>query len=148
MREEWQGFEGGSWAVEVNVRSFIQHNYTPYEGDEKFLAGPTERTLKLWEKAKELMQEENKKGIIDAETQKPSTITAFGPGYLDKDNEVIVGFQTDKPLKEVLCQTVVSVWLKRHWNPMAIPLIKPQRRYIPITERLTMTEFLMRIQMP
>ena len=99
MRQEWHGFEGGSWTVEVNVRSFIQHNYTPYEGDDKFLVGPTKRTQKLWEKTQELMKEENKKGIIDAETSKPSTITTFGPGYLDKDNEVIVGFQTDKPLK-------------------------------------------------
>ena len=99
MRHEWHGFEGGSWTVEVNVRSFIQHNYTPYEGDDKFLVGPTKRTQKLWEKTQELMKEENKKGIIDAETSKPSTITTFGPGYLDKDNEVIVGFQTDKPLK-------------------------------------------------
>ena len=99
MRQEWQGFEGGSWVVDVNVRSFIQRNYTPYEGDDKFLLGPTKRTLKLWEKTQELMKEENEKGIIDAETLKPSTITTFGPGYLDKDNEVIVGFQTDKPLK-------------------------------------------------
>ncbi|NLO10510.1 MAG: formate C-acetyltransferase [Clostridiales bacterium] len=99
MRQEWHGFEGGSWTVDVNVRSFIQHNYTPYEGDDKFLVGPTKRTQKLWEKTQELMKEENKKGIIDAETSKPSTITTFGPGYLDKDNEVIVGFQTDKPLK-------------------------------------------------
>ena len=99
MRQEWHDFEGGSWTTDVNVRSFIQHNYTPYEGDDKFLVGPTKRTLKLWEKTQELMKEENAKGIIDAETSKPSTITAFGPGYLDKDNEVIVGFQTDKPLK-------------------------------------------------
>lgn len=99
MRQEWHDFEGGSWTADVNVRSFIQHNYTPYEGDDKFLVGPTKRTLKLWEKAQELMKEENTKGIIDAETSKPSTITTFGPGYLDKDNEVIVGFQTDKPLK-------------------------------------------------
>ncbi|NLJ95825.1 MAG: formate C-acetyltransferase [Clostridiales bacterium] len=99
MRQEWQGFEPGSWVTDVNVRSFIQHNYTPYEGDDSFLTGPTERTLKLFEQVKELMKEENKKGIIDAETLRPSTITTFGPGYLDKDNEVIVGFQTDKPLK-------------------------------------------------
>ncbi|HHT88982.1 MAG TPA: formate C-acetyltransferase [Clostridiales bacterium] len=99
MRQEWHDFEGGSWTTDVNVRSFIQHNYTPYSGDESFLVGPTKRTLKLWEKAKELMKLENEKGIIDAETLRPSTITAFGPGYLDKENEVIVGFQTDKPLK-------------------------------------------------
>lgn len=99
MRQEWYDFKPGSWTTDVNVRSFIQHNYTPYEGDESFLAGPTERTKKLWAQVLELMKEENKKGIIDAETSKPSTITAFGPGYLDKENEVIVGYQTDKPLK-------------------------------------------------
>ncbi len=99
MRQEWYDFEPGSWMTDVNVRSFIQHNYTPYEGDDSFLVGPTERTTQLWEQVKELMQEEAKKGIIDAETSVPSTITAFGPGYLDKDKEVIVGFQTDKPLK-------------------------------------------------
>ena len=99
MIQEWHDFEGGSWTADVNVRSFIQHNYSPYDGDDTFLVGPTKRTLKLWEKAQELMKEESKKGIIDAETLKPSTITTFGPGYLDKDNEVIVGFQTDKPLK-------------------------------------------------
>ncbi len=98
-KQEWYGFEPGSWMTDVNVRSFIQHNYTPYEGDESFLAGPTNRTTELWEKVMELMKEENNKGILEAETEKPSTITAFGPGYVDKDKELIVGFQTDKPLK-------------------------------------------------
>jgi len=99
MTQEWNDFKQGSWMTDVNVRSFIQHNYTPYEGDASFLVGPTERTTQLWEEVKTLMQEESKKGIIDAETSIPSTITAFGPGYIDKDKEVIVGFQTDKPLK-------------------------------------------------
>lgn len=99
MRQEWYDFQPGSWMTDVNVRSFIQHNYTPYEGDDTFLAGPTKRTTGLWEKVMDLMKEEAKKGIVDAETEKPSTITAFGPGYLDKGSEVIVGFQTDKPLK-------------------------------------------------
>ncbi|WP_429143826.1 formate C-acetyltransferase [Anaerotaenia torta] len=99
MRQEWYDFKPGSWMTGVNVRSFIQHNYTPYEGDESFLAGPTARTNRLWEKVMELMKEENSKGILEAETEKPSTITAFGAGYLDKENEIIVGFQTDKPLK-------------------------------------------------
>lgn len=99
MREEWNGFETGSWTTDINVRSFIQHNYTPYEGDDSFLAKPSERTMKVWEQVKELMKEENAKGIIDAETRIPSTITAFGPAYVDKENEVITGFQTDKPLK-------------------------------------------------
>ncbi len=99
MREEWNGFAPGSWMTDINVRSFIQHNYTPYEGDGSFLAGPTDRTKKLWDKVLELMLVETEKGVVDAETTKPSTITAFGAGYLDKDNEIIVGFQTDKPLK-------------------------------------------------
>ncbi len=99
MRQEWFDFQPGSWTTDINVRSFIQHNYTPYEGDATFLAGPTARTQKLWEQVKELMLEENRKGILDVETRKPSTITTFGAGYLDKENEVIVGYQTDKPLK-------------------------------------------------
>jgi formate C-acetyltransferase len=99
MRQEWYDFNPGSWTTDINVRSFIQHNYTPYEGDDSFLVGPTKKTKELWDEVSELMKEENKKGIIDAETLKPSTITAFGPGYIDKDKEVIVGFQTDKPLK-------------------------------------------------
>ena len=99
LREEWYDFEPGSWVNEIDVRDFIQKNYTPYEGDDSFLADPTARTKKLWEQVLELMQVENEKGIIGAETRKPSTITTFGPGYLDKENEVIVGFQTDEPLK-------------------------------------------------
>ncbi|NLP33910.1 MAG: formate C-acetyltransferase [Clostridiales bacterium] len=99
MRQEWYEFKPGSWTTDINVRSFIQHNYTPYEGDDSFLVGPTKRTTELWDEVSELMKEETKKGIIDAETKKPSTITAFGPGYLNKEKEVIVGFQTDKPLK-------------------------------------------------
>ena len=99
MRQEWYEFEPGSWNTDINVRSFIQHNYTPYEGDDSFLEEPTEKTRKLWEKVMELMSEESEKGVLDVETKKPSTITAFEPGYLDKENEIIVGFQTDKPLK-------------------------------------------------
>lgn len=99
MRQEWYEFNSGSWTTDINVRSFIQHNYTPYEGDASFLEGPTQRTKALWDEVLKLMKEENEKGILDVETIKPSTITAFGPGYVDKDKEVIVGFQTDKPLK-------------------------------------------------
>ncbi|QHQ62703.1 formate C-acetyltransferase [Anaerocolumna sedimenticola] len=99
MRQEWYDFNTGSWTTDINVRSFIQHNYTPYEGDASFLAEATQRTKDLWNQVSDLMKEESKKGIIDAETLKPSTITTFGPGYIDKDKELIVGFQTDKPLK-------------------------------------------------
>ncbi|NLJ89689.1 MAG: formate C-acetyltransferase [Clostridiales bacterium] len=99
LKQEWYDFVPGSWTTEINVRDFIQHNYTPYEGDESFLEGPTDRTKELWNEVLELMKIENEKGIIGAETRKPSTITTFGPGYIDKDKEVIVGIQTDEPLK-------------------------------------------------
>jgi formate C-acetyltransferase len=99
MRQEWYDFNPGSWTTDIDVRNFIQTNYTPYEGDGGFLAGPTGRTTELWNEVLKLMKIETEKGILDAETKKPSTITTFGPGYIDKEKEVIVGFQTDKPLK-------------------------------------------------
>ncbi len=99
MREQWKGFNTGNWNNKVDVRDFIQQNITSYEGDESFLAPPTERTGNLWKKVAELMKEEVKKGILDAETSVPSSVTSHGPGYIDRDNELIVGFQTDKPLK-------------------------------------------------
>jgi formate C-acetyltransferase len=99
MKPEWQGFNKGDWQTSVNVRDFIQLNYTPYEGDDTFLADATEKTKKLWTKVSELMKEEREKGILDVETKIPSTVDSHGPGYLDKDLEMIVGYQTDKPLK-------------------------------------------------
>ncbi len=97
--EQWKGFKPGRWNQDIDVRNFIQKNYTPYEGDSGFLEGPTENTMKLWAEVMELTKEENKKGILDVETKTPNTITSHGPGYLDKEIEQIVGFQTDKPLK-------------------------------------------------
>ncbi|MGI6069289.1 MAG: formate C-acetyltransferase [Blautia sp.] len=103
MREEWNGFRGGSWEKEINVRDFIQKNYMPYEGDEAFLADATENTKKLWEQVMELSKEEAKKGgVLDMDTKIISTITSHGPGYLDQEREKIVGFQTDKPFKRSL----------------------------------------------
>ena len=97
--EQWKGFNTGSWNNKVDVRDFIQQNIRSYEGDEAFLTPATKRTEVLWEKVATLMQEEVKRGILDAETKIPSTITSHAPGYIDKENELIVGFQTDKPLK-------------------------------------------------
>ncbi|MEG0325133.1 MAG: formate C-acetyltransferase [Cellulosilyticaceae bacterium] len=99
MFKQWEGFTTGEWTKDVDVRSFIQLNYTPYEGDDTFLAGATERTTKLWDDVMVLMKKELKKGVLDAETKVPSTITSHGPGYLDRDAEQIVGFQSDAPLK-------------------------------------------------
>ena len=101
--EQWEGFEGRIWKEEVNVRDFIQKNYTPYDGDESFLAGPTEATDKLWGALQKLQKAERAKGgVLDMETEVVSGLTAYGPGYIDenlKDLEQIVGLQTDKPLK-------------------------------------------------
>ncbi len=102
MFKQWDGFKTGEWAEGINVRDFIQKNYKVYEGDKNFLAGPTEKTKKVWEKASKLIVEEIKKGIIDVETNAVSGINNFEPGYLDRENEVIVGFQTDAPLKRIV----------------------------------------------
>ena len=99
----WRGFEGGTWEKEVNVRSFIKHNYTPYDGDESFLEGATADTLELWDQVLDLTREEREKGgVLDMDTKVISTITSHAAGYLNKDKEKIVGFQTDKPFKRAL----------------------------------------------
>ena len=99
----WHGFEGGTWEKEVNVRSFIKHNYTPFDGDESFLEGPTADTLALWDQVLDLSRQEREKGgVLDMDTKIISTITSHAAGYLDQDKEKIVGFQTDKPFKRAL----------------------------------------------
>ena len=99
----WRGFLGSKWTDEVNVRDFIQNNYTQYDGDESFLAAPTSATHLLWERLQKLQKEEHEKGgVLECETEIVSSLTAYGPGYIDpelKDLERIVGLQTDKPLK-------------------------------------------------
>ena len=103
MRPEWTDFVGGKWEKEINVRDFIQKNYTPYDGDDSFLAGPTQNTKDLWDQVLDLMKQEREAGgVLDMDTKVVSTITSHGPGYLNKDKETIVGFQTDKPFKRSL----------------------------------------------
>lgn len=103
MRAEWNDFIGGAWEKEINVRDFIQKNYTPYDGDDSFLEGATEDTKALWEQVLELSKEERERGgVLDMDTKVISTITSHGPGYLDKEKEKIVGFQTEKPFKRSL----------------------------------------------
>jgi len=100
FHENWNGFESATWVREINVRSFIRHNYTPYLGNEDFLEAPTQNTIDLWEQVSDLFRQEIAKGgVLDMDTDVISTITSHGPAYLDKDKEQIVGFQTDKPLK-------------------------------------------------
>ena len=101
--EGWFGFEEGTWQREINVRSFLKHNHIPYDGDESFLVGPTQNTIDLWNQVLELTKKEREAGgVLDMDTKIISTITSHGPGYLNKEKETIVGFQTDKPLKRAL----------------------------------------------
>ncbi|MGG3854943.1 formate C-acetyltransferase [Caldifermentibacillus hisashii] len=103
MTQYWEGFKPGKWQEEVDVRDFIIKNFTPYTGDESFLEGPTESTKQLWDQVMELSKKEREAGgVLDADTKIVSTITSHGPGYLNKDLEQIVGFQTDKPFKRSL----------------------------------------------
>ncbi|HXS31261.1 MAG TPA: pyruvate formate lyase family protein, partial [Steroidobacteraceae bacterium] len=99
--DAWQGFSSGLWMKEINLRAFIQRHVTPYHGDEAFLAGPTARTQAMLKKLQALYVEERKKGVLDV-SQIPSTITAHEAGYIDKANEVIVGLQTEAPLKRAI----------------------------------------------
>ena len=130
----WQGFKDGVWKDTINVEDFIRNNYTEYKGDESFLCDRSEKTDAVYKITRELILEEIKKGIIDVETEKVSGIDNFDPGYIDKDNEVIVGLQTDKPLKRIV-------------NPyggmrMDINLIKTLRTISKNIERHIMTAYL------
>ncbi|MCX7338121.1 MAG: formate C-acetyltransferase [Alphaproteobacteria bacterium] len=100
--KSWRNFKGEDWKQKVDMRDFIQKNYTPYDGDESFLVGPTARTKGVWEKLLPLLEKEREKGVFDISTDKPASITAHAPGYIDKDNEIIVGLQTDEPLKRAI----------------------------------------------
>lgn len=100
--DAWRHFAGEGWRRRIDVRDFIQTNYTPYEGDASFLAGPTDRTRAVWEKVSALFPEERSRGVLDVDAATPSTITSHAPGYIDRDRELIVGLQTDAPLKRAI----------------------------------------------
>ena len=103
LPKEWQGFKPGAWTESIDVRDFIQHNYTPYSGNEEFLSGPSQRTLRLWDELKVLLKREiDNGGVLDADEEVVSSITSHKPGYIDKELEVVVGLQTDAPLKRAL----------------------------------------------
>ncbi|MDE7209404.1 MAG: formate acetyltransferase, partial [Clostridia bacterium] len=98
--EQWNGFKEGAWQEQIAVRDFINLNYTPYDGDKSFLAGPTERTKKVMEKVNKLLKKEmDKGGVLDVDTKHVSGLLAYDAGYIDKNLDIIVGFQTDEPLK-------------------------------------------------
>src|SRR4051812_27842438 len=98
----WRGFEEGRWQQAIDVRDFVIRNVTSYTGDESFLVGPTARTQAVWAKLQPYFQEEQRKGVLDVDAATPSTILAHAPGWIDRDNEVIVGLQTDKPFRRAI----------------------------------------------
>ncbi|MCX4666603.1 formate C-acetyltransferase [Streptomyces sp. NBC_01381] len=100
--QAWHGFKGGLWQDAIDVRDFVQHNYTPYEGDDSFLAGPTERTTQVWQKLLSMFPTENERGIYDVDVRTPSRIDAFEPGFVDADLDLVVGLQTDAPLRRAV----------------------------------------------
>ena len=102
MKKEWQYFKEGKWTKEINVSDFIKKNYKSYKGDETFLEGKTETTTKIWKECEKLLKKELKKHVLDIETNKTSGINEFYPGYISKDDNVVVGLQTDKPLKRIV----------------------------------------------
>ena len=103
--DAWRNFSGATWKRDIDVRDFIFSNVTPYTGDEAFLVGPTARTSAVWEKLQPYFSEEVKKGVLDVDAKTPSSLTSHGPGYIDRDNEVIVGLQTDKPFRRAIMPT-------------------------------------------
>ena len=102
MREEWKGFKDGNWSHEIDVRDFINKNINSYDGDESFLVGKSDKTKKVWHKCEKLLAEELEKHVLDIDVDHMSGINAFKAGYIDKSNEVIVGLQTDAPLKRIV----------------------------------------------
>ena len=98
----WRGFEAGRWCSAIDVRDFIVRNVTPYDGDELFLAGPSQRTRAVWDKLQPFFAEEQRKGVLDVDAATPSTMLAHAPGWIDRENEVIVGLQTDRPFRRAI----------------------------------------------
>ena len=140
----WKDFNTGVWDKAIDVRDFIQRNYVPYEGDDSFLVGPTERTTKLWDKVMKLYEEEREKGgMLDADTSVATHITAHAPGYIDKSLETIVGLQTDKPLKRAMFPMAAFVQQNLLSKNMALKWILKQRTSSKSTVKRTMTAYSM-----
>ena len=106
----WRGFRQGDWCHSIAVRDFIVRNVSPYAGDETFLVGPSKRTKAVWEKLQPYFQEEQKRGVLAVDAKMPSTLLAHKAGYIDRDNEVIVGLQTDQPFKRAIFRSAVCGW--------------------------------------
>ena len=111
----WNSFKEGRWQNIIDVRDFIQTNYIPYEGDDSFLVGATKKTENVWNKCRELLVQENAKGVLDVDTETVSTITSHKPGYIEKENEVIFGLQTDAPMARCKTYNCGCSWYFRLW---------------------------------
>ena len=143
----WKGFITGVWDKAIDVRDFIQRNYNPYVGDDSFLAGPTDRTLKLWQEVLRLYEEEKEKGgVIDADTDIATSVSSHGPGYIIKELEQIVGLQTDKPLKRLCSRTAVCVPLRAPCKNMALKWTLSWKTFSKSIVKPTMTVFSMCIR--
>ena len=142
----WNNFNGGNWENEINVRDFIQNNYTQYDGDEEFLAEPTDATNRLWGKLQELQKAERaKNGVLDMETEIVTSLTAYGPGYIDeelKDLEQVVGLQTDKPLKRAFMPYGGIKMLKNPAECTDMSQAKKFMRFLQNTTKLTIRQYL------
>ncbi|MFJ9442420.1 pyruvate formate lyase family protein [Kitasatospora sp. NPDC101235] len=129
----WDGFQGGLWRDAIDVRDFIQRNYTPYEGDAAFLVGPTERTAAVWRRITDLFPKERARGVYDIAYDIPSGITAHAPGYIDRERELIVGLQTDAPLRRAIMPNggwrMVAGALRTYGYPVDPELEKVFTRY-------------------
>ena len=139
--QAWNGFAAGEWQRSIDVRSFIQKNWTPYLGDDAFLAGPTQRTKAVWKRCEELLLRELKDGILDVDTHRVSGIDNYAPGYIDRENEVIVGLQTDAPLKRIV-NLYGGTRMAKSWSSTAISWTRRSRPTSPSTARPTTRAFL------
>ena len=141
----WRGFLGSKWTDEVNVRDFIQNNYTQYDGDESFLAAPTSATHLLWERLQKLQKEEHEKGgVLECETEIVSSLTAYGPGYIDpelKDLERIVGLGPTNHSSGLLCRSAESRWRRKPPKPTATMSIQNFIKSLPNTIKPTTGPF-------
>lgn len=149
QKEQWQGFNGRIWREEINLREFIQDNYTPYDGDASFLEAPTEATDALWGELQKLQKAEREKGgVLDMDTDIVSSLTSHKPGYISeslKEKEQIVGLQTDKPLKRAFMPLVVSVLLRKLVQLMVIHQIQNSIRFLQIIIRRIIRQYLILI---
>jgi formate C-acetyltransferase len=129
----WRDFRPGTWCDAIDVRDFIARNVTPYTGDEKFLAGPSKRTTAVWDKLQPYFQAERKKGVLAVDARTPSTVLAHKPGYIDRNNEVIVGLQTDEPFKRAIFPYGGLRMVEGGSRPLASKPIRRSMRLSPNT---------------